>query len=93
MLPLDNDQTMKAIADPRLPIVTFTGGGEVGWKIKDAAPRKRVHLELGGVGAVIVAADADLEMAAEQCTAGGFVRSGQACLAVQRIYVERPIGL
>jgi acyl-CoA reductase-like NAD-dependent aldehyde dehydrogenase len=89
VLPLDNDQTMRAIADPRLPIVTFTGGGEVGWKIKDAAPRKRVHLELGGVGAVIVAADADLEMAAEQCTAGGFVRSGQACLAVQRIYVER----
>jgi len=89
VLPLDNDQTMKAIADPRLPIVTFTGGGEVGWKIKDAAPRKRVHLELGGVGAVIVAADADLEMAAEQCTAGGFVRSGQACLAVQRIYVQR----
>lgn len=90
VLPLDNDQTMKLIADPRLPIVTFTGGGEVGWKIKDAAPRKRVHLELGGVGAVIVAADADLDMAAEQCTAGGFVRSGQACLAVQRIYVERP---
>ncbi len=52
-------------------------------------PRKRVHLELGGVGAVIVAADADLQAAAEQCTAGGFVRSGQACLAVQRIYVEQ----
>ena len=90
VLPLDNDQTMRLIADPRLPLITFTGGGEVGWRIKDAAPRKRVHLELGGVGAVIVAADADLELAAEQCTAGGFVRSGQACLAVQRIYVERP---
>ena len=89
VLPLDNDATMKIIADPRLPLITFTGG-PVGWTIKDTVPRKRVHLELGGVGAVIVAADADLEMAAEQCTAGGFVRSGQACLAVQRIYVERP---
>lgn len=89
VLPLDNDATMRLIGDPRLPLITFTGG-EVGWKIKDAVPRKRVHLELGGVGAVIVAADADLEMAAEQCTAGGFIRSGQACLAVQRIYVERP---
>jgi acyl-CoA reductase-like NAD-dependent aldehyde dehydrogenase len=88
VLPLDNDATMKIVRDPRLPIVTFTGG-EVGWKIKDMAPRKRVHLELGGVGAVIVAADADLQAAAEQCTAGGFVRSGQACLAVQRIYVEQ----
>jgi acyl-CoA reductase-like NAD-dependent aldehyde dehydrogenase len=88
VLPLDNDATMRLIADPRLPLITFTGG-EVGWKIKDSVPRKRVHLELGGVGAVIVTADADLELAAEQCTAGGFVRSGQACLAVQRIYIER----
>lgn len=88
VLPLDNAATMDLVVDPRLPIVTFTGG-EVGWQIKDSAPRKRVHLELGGVGAVIVAADADLDLAAEQCTAGGFVRSGQACLAVQRIYVER----
>ena len=88
VLPLDNDATMKIIHDPRLPLITFTGGN-VGWKIKEAVPRKRVHLELGGVGAVIVAADADLQAAAEQCTAGGFVRSGQACLAVQRIYVEQ----
>lgn len=90
VLPLDNDATMKIIQDPRLPLITFTGG-EVGWKIKEAVPRKRVHLELGGVGAVIVAADADLRAAAEQCTAGGFVRSGQACLAVQRIYVEQAV--
>jgi aldehyde dehydrogenase (NAD+) len=88
VLPVDNETTMALVADPRLPIITFTGG-EIGWAIKDAAPRKRVHLELGGVGAVIVAADADLDMAAEQCTAGGFVRSGQACLAVQRIYIEQ----
>ncbi len=88
VLPLDNEQTMKIIQDPRLPLITFTGG-DVGWKIKEAVPRKRVHLELGGVGAVIVAADADLQAAAEQCTAGGFVRSGQACLAVQRIYVKQ----
>jgi acyl-CoA reductase-like NAD-dependent aldehyde dehydrogenase len=89
VLPLDNDATMRIIHDPRFPLITFTGG-DVGWKIKDAVPRKRVHLELGGVGAVIIAADADMELAADQCTAGGFVRSGQACLAVQRIYVERP---
>jgi acyl-CoA reductase-like NAD-dependent aldehyde dehydrogenase len=88
VLPVDNDATMALVSDPRLPIVSFTGG-DVGWAIKDAVPRKRVHLELGGAGAVIVAADADLEQAAAECVAGGFVRSGQACLAVQRIYVER----
>ncbi len=90
VLPVDNDETSRLILDPRLPVITFTGG-DFGWHIKDMVPRKRVHLELGGVGAVLIAADADLDLAAEQCTIGGFVRSGQACLAVQRVYVERPV--
>jgi acyl-CoA reductase-like NAD-dependent aldehyde dehydrogenase len=90
VLPVDDETTMRLIRDPRLPVVSFTGGS-FGWVIKDAVPRKHVHLELGGVGAVIVAADADLETAAAECAAGGFVRSGQACIAVQRIYVERSV--
>lgn len=89
VLAVDDETTMRLICDPRLPVVSFTGGS-FGWAIKDAVPRKRVHLELGGAGAVIVAADADLDTAAAECAAGGFVRSGQACIAVQRIYVQRP---
>jgi acyl-CoA reductase-like NAD-dependent aldehyde dehydrogenase len=88
VLPVDNELTMQLIRDPRLPIISFTGG-TFGWRIKDEVPRKRVHLELGGVGAVIIAADGDLTTAAAECAAGGFVRSGQACISVQRIYVER----
>lgn len=90
VLPVGNDETMQLVRDPRLPVISFTGG-EVGWAIKEAAPRKHVHLELGGVGAVIVAADADLDEVAEQCVIGGFVRSGQACLSVQRIYAHADI--
>lgn len=86
---VDNETTMALVKDERLPVVSFTGG-EVGWKIKDMVPRKHVHLELGGVGAVFVAADANIQVAATECAAGGFVRSGQACISVQRIYVERP---
>jgi acyl-CoA reductase-like NAD-dependent aldehyde dehydrogenase len=89
VLPATDEQTVALIRDERLPVISFTGG-DFGWRVKDMAPRKRVHLELGGVGAVIVAADADLELAARECAIGGFVRSGQACLSVQRIYVERP---
>jgi len=89
VLPATDEQTVALIRDERLPVISFTGG-DFGWRLKDMAPRKRVHLELGGVGAVIVAADADLDMAARECAIGGFVRSGQACLSVQRIYVERP---
>jgi len=86
---VDNEATMALVKDERLPVVSFTGG-EIGWKIKEMAPLKRVHLELGGVGAVFVAADANLQVAAAECAAGGFVRSGQSCISVQRIYVERP---
>jgi aldehyde dehydrogenase (NAD+) len=86
---VDNDTTMALVRDGRLPVISFTGG-EVGWKIKEMAPLKRVHLELGGVGAVFVAADGNVETAAAECAAGGFVRSGQSCISVQRIYVERP---
>ena len=85
---VDNDATMQLVRDPRLPIVSFTGGA-VGWKIKEAVPHKHVHLELGGVGAVFIAADGNVATAAKECAAGGFVRSGQSCISVQRIYVER----
>lgn len=88
VLPVDDHATMRMIKDPRLPVITFTGG-PFGWQIKDAAPRKHVHLELGGVGAVIVADDAALDIAAKECAAGGLIRSGQACNSVQRVYVQR----
>jgi acyl-CoA reductase-like NAD-dependent aldehyde dehydrogenase len=90
VLPVGNEETMALVADPRLPVISFTGG-DIGWAIKDAAPRKHVHLEMGGVGAVLVAPDADLDEVAEQCVIGGFVRSGQACLGVQRIYAHTDV--
>lgn len=89
VLDVDNDATLALVRDPRLPVVSFTGGA-VGWKIKEAAPLKHVHLELGGVGAVFVAADGNVGLAAQECAAAGFVRSGQSCISVQRIYIERP---
>jgi aldehyde dehydrogenase (NAD+) len=48
---------------------------------------KRVTLELGGKGAQIVLDDADLDAAAAQILANGFINSGQACIAGMRILV------
>jgi acyl-CoA reductase-like NAD-dependent aldehyde dehydrogenase len=50
-----------------------------------------VTLELGGNGAVIVHSDANLEYAAERCAFGGFLRAGQACISVQRLYAHESI--
>jgi acyl-CoA reductase-like NAD-dependent aldehyde dehydrogenase len=78
------------VEDERVKLITFTGSGEVGWKLQERAPRKRVKLELGNSTPVIVAADADVETAATKLAANAFAFAGQSCISVQRIYVERP---
>src|SRR6478672_1421029 len=77
------------VEDERVKLITFTGSGEVGWKLQERSPRKRVKLELGNSTPVIVAEDADLETAAAKLAANAFAFAGQSCISVQRIYVER----
>ena len=77
------------VEDPRVKLITFTGSGPVGWKLRERAARKRVNLELGNATPVIVAADADLDDAATRLAANAFSFAGQSCISVQRIYVER----
>ncbi|MBI2690281.1 MAG: aldehyde dehydrogenase family protein [Acidobacteria bacterium] len=69
-------------------MVTFTGSPEVGVRLREIAGLKRVTLELGSNSAVIVEADADLELAAPQCVSGAYAHSGQVCISVQRIFVH-----
>jgi acyl-CoA reductase-like NAD-dependent aldehyde dehydrogenase len=77
------------IEDERVRALTFTGSGTVGWQLAARAPKKRVNLELGNSTPVIVAADADLDAAAEALAANAFSFAGQSCISVQRIYVEQ----
>jgi acyl-CoA reductase-like NAD-dependent aldehyde dehydrogenase len=77
------------VEDERVRALTFTGSGQVGWALRERAPRKRVNLELGNATPVVVAADADLDEAATKLAANAFSFAGQSCISVQRIYVER----
>lgn len=79
------------VRDERFAMVSFTGSAKVGWHIKDIAGRKKVALELGGNGAVVVAEDADLDLAAARCVRGGVVYGGQYCIGVQRILVQESV--
>ncbi len=79
------------VTDPRLPVVSFTGSGAVGWRLKSLAPKKRVALELGGNAAVVVHSDADLDDAATRTASGAFSYAGQSCISVQRALVHRPV--
>jgi acyl-CoA reductase-like NAD-dependent aldehyde dehydrogenase len=77
------------VTDERVKLISFTGSVPVGWGIRERAPKKRVTLELGNSTPVIVAADADLDQAAEKLAANAFSFAGQSCISVQRIYVAR----
>ncbi len=89
VLPLSNEDADPLVTDDRLKLVSFTGSAAVGWGIKQRAGKKKVTLELGGNGGVIVHSDADLVYAADRCVTGGFAYAGQSCISVQRILVER----
>ena len=77
------------IEDERVKLITFTGSGDVGWKLRERAPRKRVNLELGNATPVIVDGSADLEDVAKKMAQHAFSFAGQSCISVQRIYVQR----
>jgi glyceraldehyde-3-phosphate dehydrogenase (NADP+) len=77
--------------DDRIKMLSFTGSEEVGWHLRKVAATHRAALELGGNGAVIIHSDADLDHAAERCALGGFLRAGQACISVQRVFVAADV--
>ncbi|HEY2831552.1 MAG TPA: aldehyde dehydrogenase family protein [Sporichthyaceae bacterium] len=72
--------------DPGVDLISFTGADAVGAAIlAAAAPRlTKVLLELGGKSALIVRADADLELAARLGAAGVTTHAGQGCVLTTR---------
>jgi acyl-CoA reductase-like NAD-dependent aldehyde dehydrogenase len=79
------------VDDDRVKAITFTGSGPVGWSLRERAPRKKVLLELGNSTPMIVAADADLDLASSAAAKYAFAFSGQACISVQRVFVQRAV--
>jgi acyl-CoA reductase-like NAD-dependent aldehyde dehydrogenase len=73
--------------------VQFTGSTATGRKVAVACAERLIpySLELGGKDPAIVFADADLERAANGIAWAGMVNSGQACVSVERVYVEAPV--
>jgi glyceraldehyde-3-phosphate dehydrogenase [NAD(P)+] len=72
-------------------MITLTGSTETGKQIVKIAGMKRMHLELGGKGAAIIADDADLKLASEKVLEGSLKYSGQRCDAISRVLVDSKI--
>mgnify|MGYP001149347908 FL=1 len=79
------------VTDPRVRMISFTGGVEAGEKISRKAGLKKIGMELGSNTPVIVCEDCDLEKAAGDCVSGAFWAAGQNCIGVQRIYIMEPV--
>ncbi len=76
------------VSDPRVRMVSFTGGPEAGEQVVRTAGIKKIGMELGSNSPVIVMADADMDLAVESCVSGAFWAVGQNCIGVQRIFIE-----
>ncbi|TPQ38001.1 MULTISPECIES: NAD-dependent succinate-semialdehyde dehydrogenase [Cupriavidus] len=81
------------IPHPVIRKITFTGSTPVGKELAALAGKhmKRVTMELGGHAPVIVAEDADVELAVKSIGAAKFRNAGQVCISPTRILVHTSI--
>jgi len=79
--------------DPRMKLVSFTGSTEVGRKVANTVQNRfgKHLLELGGNNALIVAADADVEMVVRSATFACIGTAGQRCTTLRRLIVHEDV--
>ena len=70
--------------------IIFTGSVATGRRVAEACAKRLIPtvLELGGKDAMIVLADADLQVASSAAVWGSYTNCGQVCLSVERLFVE-----
>jgi glyceraldehyde-3-phosphate dehydrogenase (NADP+) len=78
-------------SDPRVRMLSFTGGRATAIAILRKSGLKKVSLELGSNSPVIVLPDADLDRALAATVSGAFWAAGQNCLHVQRLFVHQDV--
>lgn len=80
------------VEHPGVDKIAFTGSSKVGLHIqKSATTVKRMALELGGNCPLIVTQTANLDAAVKGAARRSFRNCGQICIAINRIYVARPV--
>jgi aldehyde dehydrogenase (NAD+) len=79
--------------DERVPLISFTGSTKIGRHVSEAVARRfgRTILELGGNNAIVVADDADLDLATRAILFGAVGTSGQRCTSTRRIIMQKGI--
>ncbi len=85
--------TSALLAQPELRKVSFTGSTRVGQLLlaQSGAGLQRLSLELGGNAPLLVFADADVDAAVAGIMAAKFRNSGQTCVCVNRVLVDKSL--
>jgi glyceraldehyde-3-phosphate dehydrogenase (NADP+) len=81
----------KLCSDPRVRLVTLTGGTEAGRDVINWAGIKRFAMELGSNCPVIVMNDAPMILTVENCVDASCNCQGQNCIHAQRFYVQEGV--
>lgn len=81
------------LEDKRVPLVSFTGSTSIGQDVATTVASRFGHtiLELGGNNAIIVAEDADLDLATRAILFGAVGTAGQRCTSTRRIIAHKDI--
>lgn len=88
----DTTLATRLATDSRVAFLSFIGSSRVGWMLRSKlAPGTRCALEHGGVAPVIIAEDADIDMAIPKLLKGGFYHAGQVCVSVQRVFAHETL--
>jgi aldehyde dehydrogenase (NAD+) len=76
--------------DRRIPLVSATGSCRMGKSVGETVAKRlgKSLLELGGNNAVIIAKDANLELASRAISFGAVGTAGQRCTTTRRIFVD-----
>src|SRR5258707_1921721 len=83
----------QALIDTDPDKILFTGSVATGRRVAEACAKRLIPtvLELGGKDAMLVLADANLDVAASAAVWGSYTNCGQVCLSVERLFVEQSV--
>jgi aldehyde dehydrogenase (NAD+) len=83
----------KLVADPRIPLVSFTGSTEVGRRVAEVIAGRlgRSILELGGNNGIIVMDDANPDLVLRAVLFGAVGTAGQRCTTTRRLFLQKGI--
>ena len=83
----------QALIDAAPDKILFTGSVATGRAVAEACAKRLIPsvLELGGKDAMLVLADADLQVASSAAVWGSYTNCGQVCLSVERLFVEQSV--